>query len=93
MMDHAFLEMIWFCWEKDMVNSHLAFIVKDEFSTTGNVSFVTISFSIVLIRSQWHDLVFPYEQEFVKYFNWDNPELAPCGLINFGNSLVDGVSN
>jgi hypothetical protein len=32
-------------------------------------------------------VLFPYE-EFVEYFNWDNPELAPCGLMNCGNRFV-----
>ncbi|KAF3532078.1 hypothetical protein DY000_02036866 [Brassica cretica] len=36
-------------------------------------------------------VLFPYEEEFVKYFNWDNPELAPCGLINCGNSCFANV--
>jgi ubiquitin carboxyl-terminal hydrolase 36/42 len=33
------------------------------------------------------EVLFPYE-EFVEYFNWDNPELAPCGLMNCGNRFV-----
>lgn len=28
--DVAFPEMIWFCWEKDMVSAYLTFIIKDE---------------------------------------------------------------
>jgi ubiquitin carboxyl-terminal hydrolase 36/42 len=35
-------------------------------------------------------VLFPYE-EFVEYFNWDNPELAPCGLMNCGNSCFANV--
>ncbi|ESQ46454.1 hypothetical protein EUTSA_v10000088mg [Eutrema salsugineum] len=36
------------------------------------------------------DVLFPYET-FVKYFNWDKPILAPCGLINCGNSCFANV--
>ncbi|XP_010432837.1 PREDICTED: ubiquitin carboxyl-terminal hydrolase 18-like isoform X2 [Camelina sativa] len=36
------------------------------------------------------EVLFPYE-EFVRYFNWDNPELAPCGLMNCGNSCFANV--
>lgn len=36
------------------------------------------------------EVLFPYE-EFVKYFNWDHPELAPCGLMNCGNSCFANV--
>ncbi|CAH2077350.1 unnamed protein product [Thlaspi arvense] len=35
-------------------------------------------------------VLFPYD-EFVKYFNWENPELAPCGLMNCGNSCFANV--
>ncbi|CAD5329656.1 unnamed protein product [Arabidopsis thaliana] len=36
------------------------------------------------------EVLFPYG-EFVEYFNWDNPELAPCGLMNCGNSCFANV--
>ncbi|ESQ54024.1 hypothetical protein EUTSA_v10024675mg [Eutrema salsugineum] len=36
------------------------------------------------------EVLFPYE-EFLYYFNWDNPELAPCGLMNCGNSCFANV--
>uniref|UniRef100_A0A1J3C7D3 ubiquitinyl hydrolase 1 n=1 Tax=Noccaea caerulescens TaxID=107243 RepID=A0A1J3C7D3_NOCCA len=36
------------------------------------------------------DVLFPYEQ-FVKYFYWDEPKLAPCGLTNCGNSCFANV--
>ncbi|KFK29759.1 hypothetical protein AALP_AA7G175300 [Arabis alpina] len=36
------------------------------------------------------DVLFPYE-EFVNYFNWDNLDLAPCGLMNCGNSCFANV--
>ncbi|KAL1221439.1 Ubiquitin carboxyl-terminal hydrolase 19 [Cardamine amara subsp. amara] len=36
------------------------------------------------------DVLFPYEN-FVRYFNWDRPILAPCGLINCGNSCFTNV--
>ncbi|VVB08902.1 unnamed protein product [Arabis nemorensis] len=36
------------------------------------------------------DVLFPYEQ-FVRYFNWDRPTLAPCGLVNCGNSCFANV--
>ncbi|CAN8287800.1 unnamed protein product [Cochlearia groenlandica] len=36
------------------------------------------------------DVLFPYET-FVEYFNWDKPTLAPCGLINCGNSCYANV--
>ncbi|KAG2243226.1 hypothetical protein Bca4012_022646 [Brassica carinata] len=42
------------------------------------------------IRFKPREVLFPYE-EFVKYFNWDNPELAPCGLMNCGNSCFANV--
>ena len=32
-------------------------------------------------------VLFSYE-EFVRYFNWDNTDLAPCGLMNCGNRFV-----
>ncbi|CAN7108750.1 unnamed protein product [Brassica rapa subsp. narinosa] len=36
------------------------------------------------------EVLFPYE-EFVRYFNWDNTDLAPCGLMNCGNSCFANV--
>ncbi|CAH2061213.1 unnamed protein product [Thlaspi arvense] len=36
------------------------------------------------------DVLFPYET-FVEYFNSDKPILAPCGLINCGNSCFANV--
>ncbi|KFK24457.1 hypothetical protein AALP_AAs50303U000100, partial [Arabis alpina] len=36
------------------------------------------------------DVLFPYEQ-FVQYFNWYRPTLAPCGLMNCGNSCFANV--
>ncbi|CAH8367187.1 unnamed protein product [Eruca vesicaria subsp. sativa] len=36
------------------------------------------------------DVLFPYET-FVQYFNWDKPNLAPCGLTNCGNSCFANV--
>ncbi|CAH8328439.1 unnamed protein product [Eruca vesicaria subsp. sativa] len=36
------------------------------------------------------EVLFPYE-EFVRYFNWENEELAPCGLMNCGNSCFANV--
>ncbi|KAF8110864.1 hypothetical protein N665_0078s0057 [Sinapis alba] len=42
------------------------------------------------IRFKPREVLFPYE-EFVKYFNWDYPELAPCGLMNCGNSCFANV--
>ncbi|XP_023635166.1 ubiquitin carboxyl-terminal hydrolase 18 isoform X2 [Capsella rubella] len=36
------------------------------------------------------EVLFPYE-EFVEYFNWGSSELAPCGLMNCGNSCFANV--
>ncbi|CAA7033355.1 unnamed protein product, partial [Microthlaspi erraticum] len=36
------------------------------------------------------EVLFPYD-EFVDYFKWDNQELAPCGLMNCGNSCFANV--
>ncbi|KAE9600677.1 putative ubiquitinyl hydrolase 1 [Lupinus albus] len=36
------------------------------------------------------DVLFPYD-EFVKFFNWDNPGSPPCGLVNCGNSCFANV--
>ncbi|KAL0687174.1 hypothetical protein Bca4012_086851 [Brassica carinata] len=42
------------------------------------------------IRFKPREVLFPYE-EFVRYFNWDNTVLAPCGLMNCGNSCFANV--
>jgi ubiquitin carboxyl-terminal hydrolase 36/42 len=33
------------------------------------------------------DVLFPYES-FVRYYNWDRPIMAPCGLTNCGNRFL-----
>uniref|UniRef100_A0A1J3J600 Ubiquitin carboxyl-terminal hydrolase 19 n=1 Tax=Noccaea caerulescens TaxID=107243 RepID=A0A1J3J600_NOCCA len=43
-----------------------------------------------MISLKPREVVFPYD-EFVDYFNWDNQELAPCGLMNCGNSCFANV--
>ncbi|KAI9118558.1 hypothetical protein K1719_010890 [Acacia pycnantha] len=35
-------------------------------------------------------VLFPYD-EFVQFFNWDNPGFSPCGLLNCGNSCFANV--
>ncbi|XP_013623366.1 PREDICTED: ubiquitin carboxyl-terminal hydrolase 18-like [Brassica oleracea var. oleracea] len=34
---------------------------------------------------------FSHTKKSVKYFNWENPELAPCGVINCGNNCFANV--
>lgn len=40
--------------------------------------------------TQSNKILFPYD-EFVKFFNWDNPGFPPCGLLNCGNSCFANV--